>query len=538
MAVYRNDQTEFGFAAEAGPGGYQELHTPTVDAGGLNTTLTVDIQPGDRSCTVAATTSLAVGDYIQVTSTNGHCETRKVVKISGLVVYVDAPFAFFHDSAATGETVKEVDVTGSFTGTSYMFHIPGIWETIEVPDPVMEITPYFHMSTAAKRAFTGALKGRQTFSGSIPSFTVIDASALRFPLGAMATTGTVVGGGASGTLVVDTTTDARQGVKGSYLIEVSAASTWDVGDKMQIDTGSSAEVVEIAAEISSVIFRLTKPTRFAHLTGVAVTEVTTPYTHAISESTVLDSISWYVKNRDTDETAANDIIRKYIGGKVGQATLSASEGGVLTMAWDAVPFLDMVHNQKTSSALSPTPKYSFSAGLSPTISYPTTEPYFFSQGSITMFGVEFARIRNFSIGISNSLEPYYFIRDQATGRIPHQITEGRREYTMSASIALPDSMAAATATTRSLFKELLAEGDYGSGMAGFNVVLVFTRGSSDTITITIPSDGAATTGINEQGAFIRSARQSVATEPLVQAEVDIIFRNMKIDVVDTKAIYA
>ena len=37
--------------------------------------------------------------------------------------------------------------------------------------------------------------------------------------------------------------------------------------------------------------------------------------------------------------------RRYIGGIVDSATISASEGGMLMMSYDSVPFLDMIHNQ-------------------------------------------------------------------------------------------------------------------------------------------------------------------------------------------------
>ena len=39
------------------------------------------------------------------------------------------------------------------------------------------------------------------------------------------------------------------------------------------------------------------------------------------------------------------------------------------------------------------------------INFPSTEPYYFSQGSFTLFGQEFARVRAVSISISNSVEP-------------------------------------------------------------------------------------------------------------------------------------
>jgi hypothetical protein len=170
-----------------------------------------------------------------------------------------------------------------------------------------------------------------------------------------------------------------------------------------------------------------------------------------------------------------------------------------------------------------------------TVEFPTSEPYYFSQGSVTLFDVEFARVTNFTININNNLEPRYFISNDAN-RTPSAIYEGRREYSMTATIVLPDALASTT-TTRTLFKELLAEGDYTAGFTGFDIDLVFTRGTDDTLTITIPADGTSGTGGLNQGAFLRSANTSVSTENPVSTEVDILFRNLKIVVKDDEPVY-
>ena len=67
---------------------------------------------------------------------------------------------------------------------------------------------------------------------------------------------------------------------------------------------------------------------------------------SIVEQIDLDTLSWHVHMRDSGETAANDIDRRNVGGKVGTMTIAAEEGGLLTVGWDGVPFMDMLHNQK------------------------------------------------------------------------------------------------------------------------------------------------------------------------------------------------
>ena len=113
---------------------------------------------------------------------------------------------------------------------------------------------------------------------------------------------------------------------------------------------------------------------------------------------------------------------------------------------------------------------------------------------------------------------------------------------MSASIVLPDSTAADSSTARSLFSELLLEGDYGTlhaaaSMSGFKIVLEFIKGTNDKITITIPDDETAAAGGGEQGAFIRSAPHTVSGDNPLQVEADILFRNMKIEIQDSEPFY-
>ena len=92
-----------------------------------------------------------------------------------------------------------------------------------------------------------------------------------------------------------------------------------------------------------------------------------------------------------------------------------------------------------------------------------------------------------------------------------------------------------------LFKELILEGDYGAegsaDMSGFKVVLTFTRGSNDSITFTIPNDGTAAAGGGEQGAFIRLAAHGITGDNPLQTDVDILFRNMKIEINDSEPFY-
>ncbi len=191
---------------------------------------------------------------------------------------------------------------------------------------------------------------------------------------------------------------------------------------------------------------------------------------------------------------------------------------------------------------------SSTGGATSAIDFPTTEPYFFSQGTVSLFGQTIARIRSFNMTVSNGEEPRYYVqRRYGNQRGPNEIREGRREYSMSATLALPDSQAA-TADTRTLFKELLLEGDYGAGIVGFDVELAFARGTVGTSAVvdeirmyipgtTTTGTTASAAGLNSQGAIIRTAPHSITGDNPVQVDADILFRNVKIEITDNLYYY-
>jgi hypothetical protein len=243
---------------------------------------------------------------------------------------------------------------------------------------------------------------------------------------------------------------------------------------------------------------------------------------------------------------------------VDSASIAAEEGGLLTVGWDTVNFMGMVHNQEEQAGagaagadvnsiypdgIAGMPKFAIMSDIeSGDIDFPANNPYYFSQGSVKLFGSEVARIRNFNIGISNATEPRYYISSRyGRNRGPSEIREGRKSYSMSCTLALPDTTAASANTytgatgALEIFKQLILEGNYGdaAGAKGFAIQIVFTRGTNDTLTIDIPGDGTAATGINEQGAFITSAPHNITGDgSAMQVDVDMIFRNLKITVVE------
>ena len=175
-----------------------------------------------------------------------------------------------------------------------------------------------------------------------------------------------------------------------------------------------------------------------------------------------------------------------------------------------------------------------------------------ANGSVKFYGQEVARLRSFSLSISNGEEPRYYIGQQGNRhRGPYEIREGAREYSLTASLGLPDSVAASSnsqAGALELFKQLLLEGHYGgttaaAARAGFTVTMTFQRGTNDKITIDIPGSstaGTPTAGaakLNEQGVFINSAPHTLGTDNPFQVDADMIFRSLKITIEDSVPVY-
>ena len=195
----------------------------------------------------------------------------------------------------------------------------------------------------------------------------------------------------------------------------------------------------------------------------------------------------------------------------------------------------------------------------------TTEPYYFSRGSLKFNGTTFARIRSFSLSIANNEEPRYYIQQRfGRNRGPNEIREQQREYTMTAQVALPDTGASLTANgmnvATALFKELLLEGDYGTdanpNMKGMSASLEFVRGTNDRIVIDMPGAASGDTvfgvpgvitsnssvltpgeGGNAQGMFMRSAPHAITGDNPIQTDVDFLVRSIKITVDDNIAVY-
>ena len=510
MAVYRSDQALVTFSAEAAPGGYPELINATTRT---NTTeLNGAHKAGVRSLLVDAATNFAVGDYAvigyTVAGANGGespSEIRRVVGKDGNRIYLDAPTAFHH---VDNTDVDEVDTTASpvihatyptapsnvtYYGDAIKF-VPGVYDTIEVPDMETTFNATYALGSSAKRNATFIHKGEQAFNGAIPAFVITNAWPLRFPIGKI-TTIPSENATPAGTQLYDhspspPTTLQVNWYKGDMLIEIGAT----LYDTLVVDSAISpasnrnhiyiahtgkqevVQVIELLDGATDHVVRLSHPLRFEHIssatdtfTAYALDNTARTYTHTIAEESDLDTIALNVHLRDSGETAANDFDRRYYGGRIGSAVIAGEETGLLTMSWDGMQFMGMQHNQQTDVNWSNTgsgagnhylPRFNFMKTISDTEGWiPSTgitnttplgsagEPYLFSQGQITLFGNVIATIRSFSLTINNNPEARYYTGGGGGNRNrgPYEIINQRREYTLAITATEPTSRAGSAA---------------------------------------------------------------------------------------------
>tara|TARA_R110002051_G_scaffold34911_1_gene77354 strand:- start:618 stop:2507 length:1890 start_codon:yes stop_codon:yes gene_type:complete len=628
MGVYRSDQAQLTFAAEAAQGADPEMIEGTLVGSGGTGLLTADTAAGSRTISIdgGAGADFVVGDFIVIgtnivsESASGATlfrehEVRRIEAMSAAggasanTFTLDRPTAFFH---ADNSHVKEISAVGGDATRNdhdkYITFVPGVYETVDTPDPEMSFEGRRFISTQSKRNWSVAYPGQQTLTGSVSGIILLNGWPLRFPIGSVVTTPQSVAGNTAALHA-----DARKGdiyvriddASGSASSAINTAAA--AGGYVCIDDGSATKS-EVRKFVSSVInttyYKLNYPLQFDHDENASVDVVDSDggdyFNHSIIEKVDLDTVSWNVHMKESSETATKNFDRRYVGGMIGSSIIAADEGGMVTMSWDSVNFLNMVHNQQNQLTVGASALYTGASitanmpryGLTQAIDsddigmpgyggtaggaaltanaghgYPSTQPYYFSQGTIKFFGKEFARIRSFSLSISNGEEPRYYIGRQGNrARGPYEIREGARDYSMNATVVLPDADSTAAALTTGgtpvdqesaleLFRQLLLEGDYGgttaaAARAGFTASLRFDRGTNDYIIIDIPetletgslphvagTPGTPSNSLNRQGIFITTAPHDLGTDNPLQVTVNMIFRSMKINIRDTEPVY-
>ena len=139
--------------------------------------------------------------------------------------------------------------------------------------------------------------------------------------------------------------------------------------------------------------------------------------------------------------------------------------GYIGRAYDAT-------NNDTSGANLPRVLNNFgqTTGLSTAVEQEFLTPYYFSDGTISLFGSEFMRVTNFGLNISNGLVDKRYI-GQYNKRIKNVVT-GTRTYEITMTAQLTD---------RRLFAELRNEESFRSAMSHSNVQLLLEKATGERI---------------------------------------------------------
>lgn len=421
------------------------------------------------------------------------------------------------------DTLASVCYSDGVIYETWLTYMPGIFENATLPDPEPAIDPRWGYGTASYRNWYNVFLGKTAFSGSIGDMTVINGIPLRWGIGPCATT--PAGAGSSGTTLSGAHT------AGALSITASAAS-YAINDVICIGVGTAwAETRYITAGANP--YTLNYPLSYDHASGVSIAKygtVSSPpsyYTHVITDGMYISPMQISVVNKDSDLTTA--LMRRYIGCKVGRTTFAAAEGTELKCGWDEILARTMAF--KDAAASTTAPWYSANVAA-PTVSFPATAPYYFSQGALTYAGVSWCRVKDFSLEASNNLEAKYYICSTAVAnRVPYELREGRKDYALRMNVDVTDA---------NFFVDLCRMGTgtrgVGSTFSGFDCSLVFTRGSNDTITFTMPGTAAAAGG-DSQGCFLRRAPHNIEESPLVSVPLEILTRNLKITIVDSIMVY-
>tara|TARA_R110000824_G_scaffold264523_4_gene453383 strand:- start:1326 stop:3305 length:1980 start_codon:yes stop_codon:yes gene_type:complete len=658
MAIYRPEQAQLTYAAEAAFAADPELANGNPLSGGFTGTIAA-AEAGSLELTLtqasSGTADPTVGDFIQIgatTSTYDESEVSHEIRRiewwsgpTGTRVYsigLDRPTGFYHPATTAVTEIDGILVGTVYNNSKIITNIPGVYETVDAPDMETSMEPQYFLGTKNRRSFQSVLKSQQTYDSSL-EMTPLDGQPFRWSVGKVTTCAEDMSG-------TDYTTASAALKKGDIIIPVTSVQNVTAGLSSDETTnghyvtfvntttiGSNASVDAAAAlmgpnpESRRVVYGRTdsgssgvgdiwldKPLQFDHpnLTRIyshGVTTAAKTFRHVISETDSLDTMSWHIHMLDSDETgktpssgtsaavtADSDFDRRYTGGKVGSTTISAEEGGLVSVNWDTINFRGMHHNNRNhygvTTANSPynganvdsnMPFFALMQNIQMSdVNYPSTEPYYFSDGQLKFFGQTFAQIRSFSISINNNTEPRYYVqRSFGKFRGPNEIREQRREYGLSASVVLPDSSnvaltrgnmtpdsRAADAVATGLFRELLLEGDYGKPgadiMKGFTASIRFDRGTDDFIIIDIPQsqggdlfntggtyadmrgkpifaqvgnpDAAGIHGdstTEDVGLFLRSAKHNLNSDAPLQVELDMFFKNMVIYIKDNEPSY-
>lgn len=246
--------------------------------------------------------------------------------------------------------------------------------------------------------------------------------------------------------------------------------------------------------------------------------------HTYFGHTTLPSFMIEQSYRNSDATPGGEqLLRLYSGCKMAEATLSANTEGELKLE---ASYQAARHYTDTAGTFTPHRMFENTANTTANrkvsgIATNGEKPYLFQDISIEVFGRPVLRATEFSVSVSNSTEPRWFIRgyegaSASTDQVQHggtqtplDITEAKREYTFT-------------------FKALVEDNRFWEEMRQRK-----HHTNSNDITFTLTKPGSGTTRENatitiEDYTITKADHQLPDDKGPIFADVELVVRHMKV----------
>ena len=205
MAIYRSDQASVTFAVESAQGGYPQAGTITSAANpSAGAATSVGATPAGSTTLVSTRIIGAASDNLKMLIVVGNDnkalgprEVRRMVGGGGTTsITLDTPFGFNHPEGAeikilaTAATGTADAYAASGAGTlhdsldhgKYITWFPGVYESVDCPDPEQAFEPRYVLGNLTNRNFYQMYAGNETLTGSMGGMVMLYGFPLRFPI--------------------------------------------------------------------------------------------------------------------------------------------------------------------------------------------------------------------------------------------------------------------------------------------------------------------------------------------------------------------
>jgi hypothetical protein len=195
------------------------------------------------------------------------------------------------------------------------------------------------------------------------------------------------GSGVTGSSPTNSTTLSALSTAGATTVTLTSATGYAVGNFVQIDVnntvGPTTSEVRKISSITTNTLTLDAALVYGHASGAAVSKVVAPFTHTITQSNTLPSLT-VEKNLGGFESL------QFSGARVNKLSLSAQVG-----------------NQEVGCSYDMIAKH---VGVLPTpsaISIVNEDPFVFAEASLSLFGQTVAQAETVQLDIENGLKDTY-----------------------------------------------------------------------------------------------------------------------------------